>query len=191
MIRNPNLNHLENIYQPKYCSPTPDTCTQLFLSDVLPSISVGFRRGHEWTQLETAWTRWTVSAMRARCTSAQSKACLELGPKSTATRRSRPRRRSPVSRSSSGAASCTTGMSRGSTTSLQLYSSTSSSTVSIASIAADEISGAPTPLISVSFLATSLWVVGTNYEALFRGGFATCLVIALKLLTPGRSDQPP
>lgn len=69
--------------------------------------------------------------MRAKCTSAQSKACLELGPKSTATRSSLPRRRSPVSRSSSGAASDTTGMSRGSSTSLQLYSSTSSSTVSI------------------------------------------------------------
>jgi hypothetical protein len=72
-----------------------------------------------------------VSAMRAMCPSAQSKACLEFGPKSTATRRSLPRRRSPVSRSSSGCAPGTTGTRCGSTTSRQLYSSTSSSTVSI------------------------------------------------------------
>nr|CAB3447655.1 unnamed protein product [Digitaria exilis] len=69
--------------------------------------------------------------MRAMCASAQSKACLEFGPKSTATRRSLPRRRSTVSRSSSGAASGTTGTRCGSTTYRQLYSSTSSSSVSI------------------------------------------------------------
>ena len=48
------------------------------------------------TQLETAWTRRTVSAMRAMCASAQSKPCLEFRPKSTATRRSLPRAAAPL-----------------------------------------------------------------------------------------------
>lgn len=70
-----------------------------------------------------AKTRWTVSARRQRCVMAQSKACLLLGPWSTAIMMSRPLLLSPVSLSSSG--SGTTGMSDGNTTSRQLYSSSS------------------------------------------------------------------
>lgn len=70
-----------------------------------------------------------VSASLQRWVRAQSKACLLLGPWSTAMTMSRPLLLSPVSLSNSGSA--TTGIKVGSFTSLQLYSSSSSNTVSI------------------------------------------------------------
>lgn len=80
--------------------------------------------------LDTALTRWMVSASLQRWRRVQSKANLLLEPWSTATMMSRPLLLSPVSLPSSGGG--TTGISDGSFTSLHPYSSSPSFTGSIA-----------------------------------------------------------